>query len=148
MIELESIRFIEDVKTKQEALYTFSKMAKELEYIYSEEEFLEGLLEREEEFSTGIGSKVAVPHCKSNTIKKASVLVQKFSNDIDWGAIDGEPVKLAICLAVPEEEAGTTHIKLLSSIARSLINKDFVKKLLNCEDRQELFDNIKSVLTK
>ncbi|MCY6371063.1 fructose PTS transporter subunit IIA [Clostridium ganghwense] len=148
MLNLEAIKFVEGAKTKQEALVMFAKMASELEYINSKEEFLNGLLGREEEFSTGIGANVAVPHCKSNTVKKATVLVQKFSNEIHWGALDGEPVKLAICLAIPEEEAGTTHIKLLSNIARSLINKEFVHDLLNANKEEELLEKLISVISE
>lgn len=147
-IGLDNIRFIDDEVDKRTVFNIFADMAKNKGVISSKDNFIDGLFKRENEFSTGIGSGVAIPHCKSDTVNEASVFVQKFKNGLEWGAIDNNKVTLAICLAVPEKESSTTHIKLLSKIARSLINKDIAKKLLNSNSEEELLLQIKNILSK
>ncbi|MCY6354445.1 fructose PTS transporter subunit IIA [Clostridium sp. ZS2-4] len=145
-ITLNNVSFVTEKVSKEEVLNNFSNMAMENNCIEDTKFFLEGLFERENEFSTGVGSKVAIPHCKSETVKKASVFIQRFSNGVEWEALDGQPVELAICLAVPENEAGTTHLKLLSNIARSLINKDFVNKLLSLDKKEDLVNEMNGII--
>lgn len=147
-ITLKNIEFIKGNIEKEAVLRKFADLADNTDNIFSKDDFYNGLVEREEEFSTGIGARVAVPHCKSNTVKRASVFIQKFDGGIEWGALDGEPVELAICLAVPENEAGTTHLKLLSRIARSLINKEFTAKLLKITDKEELLGEINNIINQ
>lgn len=147
-LDLSNVNYVEVETTKRDVLAKFADMAAANNCIESKEDFLKGLLEREEEFSTGIGSSIAIPHCKSTTVKEASVFIQKFKAPVEWEALDNEPVKLAICLVVPEEEAGTTHLKVLSNIARSLINKEFAVKLLNTDVKEELVELLKEVINK
>lgn len=68
----------------------------------------------------------AVPHAKSAAIDRASVIVIRFAGDIaDWETIDDTKVNLAIALLVPDAEAGTTHLTLLTQLARALMDDDF-----------------------
>lgn len=148
MIELteKNIKFINKSTIKEEALRNFGEMALNVGCIDNKDLFYRGLIEREKEFSTGIGFKIAIPHCKSIAVKKASVFIQKFSEGVKWGGIDDDDViEVAICLAVPEEE-GTTHLKLLSKIARSLMNKEFTKKLLSITTTEEMLKEITSII--
>ncbi len=145
-INLENIEFVKEEISKESVLEKFTDMAHKKKVITSKEEFMNGLTTREKEFSTGIGQYVAIPHCKSKAVKEASVFIQKLYSGVEWNSLDGKPVSLAICLAVPEEESGTTHLKLLSKIARSLIDEDIKKRLLNSNDKESLLLEIKNIL--
>lgn len=147
-LELNNIEFSSFDLSKADVFENFSKMAENLGYIQDKDAFKNGLFERESEFSTGIGSSIAIPHCKSNTIKEPFVLIQKFERPIEWEAIDGQPVKLAICLGVPSEAAGTTHLKLLSNIARSFVNKEFSAKVLGMDSKEDLVLAINEIINR
>lgn len=48
----------------------------------------------------------------------------KFKHAIHWQALDQKPVNTVFALTIPEEGA-SEHLKLLSLIARKLIDTDF-----------------------
>lgn len=91
--------------------------------------------QRESEMSTGVVDGFAIPHAKSDAITKASVIVIKSSKIIeDWESIDEKPINIAIALLVPDAEAGTTHIKLLSKVAVMLMDETFREFVRNATD--------------
>ena len=71
-------------------------------------------------------------------MNKAAVIVVKFANEIDWQALDGSPVKVAIALLVPDGEAGTTHLKLLSKVAIMLVDPSFCENVLASSDAAQI----------
>lgn len=86
------------------------------------------LLERERLGSTGIGSGVAVPHCRVPGCNKITGVLLKLSDQIDFDAIDGKPVDLIFALMVPQEHSDD-HLQALASIAE-LMQSEKVRKLL------------------
>ena len=88
---------------------------------------------REEMGETGMTDGFAVPHAKSAAIKDAAVIVVKNDHALEWPSFDEKPVDVAIALLVPDGEAGTTHIRLLSKTAVLLMNDEF-KNLLHTTD--------------
>ena len=83
-------------------------------------------LAREAEGTTGMVDGYAIPHAKTDAVKRASVLVLKSSEGISsWETLDGSPVTCAIALLVPESEAGTGHLQILSKVATALTDDDF-----------------------
>ena len=61
------------------------------------------------------------------------VLVVKNDHVVDWPSFDDKPVDIMIALLVPEGEAGSTHIRLLSKTA-VLLMKDEFKALVRGTD--------------
>jgi PTS system nitrogen regulatory IIA component len=83
------------------------------------EVLLERLAAREEQGSTGIGQAVAVPHAMIEGIGQTICIIAHLSEAVDFGGIDGEPVRLVFLLISPPKEIGR-HIKLLARIARMM----------------------------
>ena len=67
-------------------------------------------------------------------IAPASIIVFKSDKKLEWPSFDDKPVDIAIALLVPEGDAGTTHIKLLSKMAVLLMNDDFKKLMRDASD--------------
>src|SRR6201996_7091213 len=82
---------------------------------------------REEQSATGLPGGIAIPHCRSPHVDTASIGFARLQPAVDFGAPDG-PADLAFLIAAPEG-AGSEHMKLLSSLARALVRKDFVESL-------------------
>ena len=84
---------------------------------------------REAQSATGLPGGIAIPHCRSPYVDTASIGFARLKPAVDFGAPDG-PADLAFLIAAPEA-GGAEHMKLLSSLARALVRKDFVESLRN-----------------
>ena len=86
---------------------------------------------REAQGTTGMTSGFAIPHAKCDAINEAAIFVVKFAEPItSWESMDGQPIKAAIALLIPDGEAGSTHLSLLSKIAVLLMQESFCEKVL------------------
>lgn len=105
---------------------------------------IEALNYRENEGTTGMMDGFAIPHAKSNTIKIPALIIFKLTNGVEWNSMDGKQIDFVISLLIPEEEKGTTHLQLLSKVAR-LLMKEEVKNLLKKSKSESEID---AILTK
>jgi PTS system fructose-specific IIC component len=88
---------------------------------------LAAAMAREEQSATGLPGGIAIPHCRSPHVDTASIGFARLNPPVDFGAPDG-PADLAFLIAAPES-GGAEHMKLLSSLARALVRKEFVESL-------------------
>ncbi|MGB2172630.1 MAG: PTS IIA-like nitrogen regulatory protein PtsN [Porticoccaceae bacterium] len=98
-------------------------------------------LARERLGSTGIGTGVAVPHCRTNGVKKIYGCLAKLDTPVDFDAVDDLPVDLVFALVVPEEK-NEEHLATLARIAQIMQTDSSRQVLRNCNSNQELFDTI------
>lgn len=108
--------------------------------IHSESAFIQGVLEREAEFSTGFGNGFAIPHCKSDIVRTASIVIGKTTNEIEWNSLDNHPVTFIIMLAIPDSEGGTTHLQILSALSGKLMDEEFRDQLMNATHPEQILD--------
>ncbi|MFG1934864.1 fructose-specific PTS transporter subunit EIIC [Mycobacterium sp. NPDC048908] len=100
---------------------------------------------REEQSATGLPGGIAIPHCRSPYVETASIGFARLSPAVDFGAPDG-PADLAFLIAAPDA-GGAEHMKLLSSLARALVRKDFVESLRNAATPNEVVELVDGVLS-
>ena len=79
---------------------------------------------------------------RTDAIKRAAVIVVKNNRALEWPSFDDKPVDVAISLLVPDGEAGTTHIKLLSKTAVLLMREEFKNLVRSTDDRKAIADAI------
>ncbi|MDT5002095.1 MAG: fructose system or component, partial [Mycobacterium sp.] len=99
---------------------------------------------REAQSATGLPGGIAIPHCRSPYVDDATIGFARLSPPVDFGAPDG-PADLAFLIAAPES-GGSEHLKLLSSLARALVRKDFVESLRNASSAAEVVDLVEGVV--
>jgi PTS system fructose-specific IIC component len=99
---------------------------------------------REEQSATGLPGGIAIPHCRSPYVETASIGFARLNPAVDFGAPDG-PADLAFLIAAPEG-GGAEHMKLLSSLARALVRKDFVESLRNATTAGEVVELVDGVV--
>ena len=109
--------------------------------INSIEVYLNDVLQREKEYSTGIGQGVAIPHGKSDGVNEASIAIGR-CNAIEWGSLDDKPVEFVILIAVPKLGAKKDHLMILAKIAESLMDKEFTNRLLEAKSELEIYNLI------
>ena len=98
--------------------------------------------DREKEMSTGIGKGFAIPHGKTNAVNDVIVSFGKTTSDIDYEALDGNPVHL-VFLLVGKVDLVSKYIKLLSRISRVMNKDDFREKILNAKTKDEIINIFK-----
>ena len=100
------------------------------------------ILDREKIMSTGVGKGFAIPLGKTNAVNDVIAAFGKTTRDIDYDALDGNPVHL-VFLLVGRDDMVSKHIKLLSRISR-LMNKDeFRERLVNSDSKEEIINIFK-----
>lgn len=133
-----------NLTTQKEAFLQIAKIAFESGVTTSAEETTAGLFEREEQSTTGFLDGFAIPHTQREVIQKPAVIIISNQNGIEWNALDGKPVTFMIGLLIPKNEEGTTHLELLSSISRMLIEEEVREKLLDAKTKEDII----SIITK
>jgi PTS system fructose-specific IIC component len=99
---------------------------------------------REGQSATGLPGGIAIPHCRSPFVDEATIGFARLSPKVDFGAPDG-PADLAFLIAAPDS-GGAEHMKLLSSLARALVRKDFVESLRNASSAEEVVALVEGVV--
>jgi mannitol/fructose-specific phosphotransferase system IIA component (Ntr-type) len=98
---------------------------------------LKSVEERERIMTTGIGHGVAIPHGKTEAVKDLVAAFAVLDDGIDFGALDGEPVRLAFILLGPKEPSGP-HIRMLSRISRLMNREDLRGRLTQASSVSEV----------
>lgn len=99
---------------------------------------------REEQSATGLPGGIAIPHCRSPYVDTPTIGFARLKPAVDFGAPDG-PADLAFLIAAPDS-GGQAHMKLLSSLARALVRKDFVESLRNATTADEVVNLVEGVV--
>jgi len=84
-------------------------------------------LDREAQSATGLPGGIAIPHCRSASVRRPSIGFARLRPAVDFGAPDG-PADLVFLIAAPDG-AGSEHMALLSGLARALVRPEFVASL-------------------
>lgn len=90
--------------------------------------FRQAIAEREESASTGIGEGIAMPHAKNTAVNETSVVFAKQPAGIDFDSMDRQPARLFFMIAA-KDDANETHLGILASLSKLLMNDDFNKAL-------------------
>lgn len=134
----ENILLNQQAITKEEALRTISDAAARLGIADDADAVYAAFLAREEIDKTGMVDGFAVPHCKTDAVKSAAVIIFKNAQPVEWPSLDDKPVDIAMALLIPDSEAGTTHLRLLSKAAMLLMDDNFKSKLRESNDAADL----------
>ncbi len=99
----------------------------------------EDVLRREQEMSTGIGRKIALPHAKTDAVTEPVLAFATLKSDLNFDSIDNEPVRLIFLLATPEEMLAE-HLKLLGRITRLAGRDELRDRLVLAASPEEVLE--------
>ena len=143
---VKKVYFDNSAKNTAEAIEFLSAQAVDLGITDDKDAILAAFNEREAQGPTGMTGGFALPHAKSTAVKEVSVVVVKFANDVEWKSMDGSNVKAAIAIFVPDDEATTTHLRVLAKIAALLMQPDFCDLVHDSDDEAEIIAAIEEGL--
>ena len=95
------------------------------------------LKRRENLGSTGIGSGIAIPHCRSLVVNRLRLGYGRKSEGVDFSAIDGEPVKHFFLIVAPPLEVSNQYLPVLGKIAQFAKDPEVPELLESIEDSGE-----------
>ena len=101
-------------------------------------------LDRESKSPTGMPGGFAIPHCRSAAVSQVSLGFARLSPAVDFNG-PGGPADLIFMIAA-SEDGGADHMKLLTKLARALVNPEFVEQLRQAPDAQTVVDLIGGVV--
>ena len=99
---------------------------------------------RESKTDTGIPGGIAIPHCRSAAVTEPTLAMARPNPGVSFGAKDG-PADLIFFIAAPDG-ADQEHLKLLSTLARSLMKKSFTASLREAQTPEEIVDLVNDAL--
>lgn len=93
----------------------------------------EGLVQREETMSTGIGNGLAFPHTTSAEADQAAVLLLRLAGPVDFDALDQKPVSIIFALITPQKDKDM-HMRLLAGVSRLCREDSFLQSVRDAAD--------------
>jgi PTS system nitrogen regulatory IIA component len=132
LLSLERIRLDVQSGSKKRLLELISEeLARDTDE-FSKREIFESLCARERMGSTGLGKGVAIPHGRVKGSRHVQASFIRLKKPVPFDAVDGEPVDLLFCLAVPED-CGEDHLRLLAQVAELFSDAEVLRELREAE---------------
>ncbi|SJZ96120.1 PTS sugar transporter subunit IIA [Anaerorhabdus furcosa] len=143
ILSMECIGLDLDLQSKQEVFEYLTNLLYKNQIITSETEFLEAVNYRETLSMTGLVEGVAIPHGESECVKLPKVAYARLKKPIDWESLDDQPINQVFLLAIPKDNKDNTHIKMISELARSLMDSKIIHELESATDINKIIELLK-----
>ena len=124
-------------RNKDAVLDELVELVTRAEHVESELEVIRNAVrERERVLSTGIGEGVAIPHAKYDGLPDIVMAAGVSQDALEYGALDGRPVRLFFLILGPGSAAGL-QVRILSRVGRLLRDSRLRKRLESAADAEE-----------
>lgn len=110
---------------------------------HSRDKLCQDIWSREVPFSTVVGSGFAIPHARSDAILDSTISVATLRQPVSWGGVSVDKVFM---LTISQTAAENEHMKYFSTLARMLMNDEFVAKAKGATTPDALYHLIISTL--
>ena len=121
-------------QTREELLEELVQVLYDRKKVKSKSLILETLLKRETLGSTGIGKRVAVPHCRTLVVSEVTIMVGISPLGIPFDSIDKKDVKLFFLIVAPPQEESNLYLPILGKIVELLRDSRIRKSLMKVKD--------------
>jgi mannitol/fructose-specific phosphotransferase system IIA component (Ntr-type) len=95
--------------------------------------FFREILARENTGNTALGNAVAIPHARTDQCREIVVAVGRSAQGIDYGAADGQRVRLIFLIGTPKHLV-TEYLRVVGGLARILSRNTVCLQLLTAPD--------------
>jgi PTS system nitrogen regulatory IIA component len=102
----------------------------------------DALLSRENQESTGIGNRIAIPHCKVENLNEVILAVGYSPEGVDFKAIDGNKTYFFFLVLSPANSS-VLHLRALAALSRLLKSSTFLSQLQTLPGKKELIHLIR-----
>ncbi|ANO33286.1 PTS 2-O-a-mannosyl-D-glycerate transporter subunit IIABC [Vibrio breoganii] len=125
--------------SRNEAIEALAEQLNQQGKLHNKDEYLKAVFAREEQGPTALGEGLAVPHGKTDAVKEAAFAVATLKEDLKWKGLDeDEDVNLIFLIAIPNAEAGSTHMHLLTELTTTLVDDEVREAVLNATNIEQI----------
>lgn len=135
LLQKSAIELNSAVKNKQGAIDKLIALHEKADNIKNISAFKKAILARETQGTTAVGKGIAVPHAKSESVKKPGLSAITVKNGIDYGATDGKNADIFFMIAAPPD--GELHLEILSRLMVMLMDVQFCNALRSAKTADE-----------
>ncbi|MEF1226845.1 PTS 2-O-a-mannosyl-D-glycerate transporter subunit IIABC [Vibrio fortis] len=126
--------------SRVEAINALAEQLDQQGKLHDKQQYLDAVFAREAQGPTALGEGLAVPHGKTDAVKEAGFAVATLKQDMKWKGLDeDEDVNLIFLIAIPNAEAGSTHMHLLTELTTTLVDDDVREAVLKATTAEEIF---------
>jgi Kef-type K+ transport system membrane component KefB/mannitol/fructose-specific phosphotransferase system IIA component (Ntr-type) len=111
--------------------------------IQNQDHVLATIMTRETDYGTALGSGIAIPHARIETVKNPVIAFGRSESGIEWDAPDGRPVRYIFMLATPIG-VEDVHVQILALIARNMANPESEKRLQGAVNANQIENLLRS----
>jgi len=128
-------------RSRNDALRQLVKVVARSVAVRNPEVFLQEVLAREALGTTAVGHGVAFPHARSASVARIVVVFGRLREGVDFGAEDGEKVRLVVLMGTPPNDIAR-YLKVLARFAALLRDDGLRERLLRATSPAEVLQAI------
>lgn len=140
LLKKDAIQLNTSVSSKAEAIDELIALHKKAGNLTDADTYKSAILEREKQGTTAIGEGIAVPHAKSDSVKKPGLSAITVPGGVDYNAPDGKASDILFMIAAPLD--GDLHLEILSRLMVMLMEPEFCADLRNAKTPEEFLNII------
>ncbi|MCB2200481.1 PTS sugar transporter subunit IIA [bacterium] len=137
VLRRENIFFDLPGTTSSELIRNIAAKLAECDEIRDADKMALAAIEREEELPTGIESGIALPHARTDAVRKLLCAFARPANPINFESPDGKPCDLVFFAAVPTDGVDD-YLHLTASLIRKLHHTDVADQLRNANSADDI----------
>ncbi|MBV9462987.1 MAG: PTS sugar transporter subunit IIA [Verrucomicrobiae bacterium] len=124
---------------KDAALRAVTELARAHPEILDFDAFSRSVQDRESLGSTSIGHAVAIPHARTDHVRKMVLIVGRVPAGVTFDARDVEPVRFIFMVGTPKQMI-TDYLRVIGSLARCMKDPEFRGRLLAAKTPEEFIE--------
>lgn len=130
-----------ELGSKKKVLETLSELLAADITSHSQAQIFDNLIMRERLGSTGLGSGVALPHCRLSGITEPYGALLTLNQAVDFDSPDQKGVDIVFSLVVPED-SNEEHLQILAHLAKLFSDHNLCSQLREATNVQGILDVI------
>lgn len=127
MLKKNGITLNAEVSSKEGVIDALVDLQEKSENLLDKAAYRKAITDREAQGTTAVGNGIAVPHAKSEAVRRPGLSALTVLNGVDYGAPDGLPSKLFFMIAATQD--GDAHLEILSRLMVMLMDGEFAGAL-------------------
>jgi PTS system fructose-specific IIC component len=135
----ESLRLGLEAREKNEAIAELAETLRGHPDVADYEEFLGAVYAREMSGTTGIGDCIAIPHARTDSVRRFVAALGVSAEGVEFQAADGKPVSLMILMGIPTAEV-KAYLRLLARLSLLLKQPQFVERVVTARSPEDVID--------
>ncbi|MGN1113008.1 MAG: fructose-specific PTS transporter subunit EIIC, partial [Acutalibacteraceae bacterium] len=126
--------------SKQQVIDRLVAVHKAVGNVTDAAKYRNGIMAREASGTTAIGDGIAIPHAKSEAVKKPGLAAATVPSGVDYESMDGKPSNIIFMIAAPLD--GNLHLEVLSRLTVLLMDEKFRADLLAAKSAEQFLSVI------